>query len=141
MFPLEFAYHLLGDVTGLRIVDFGCGSGANEPGIVGQAPRSADQRGPRGELARILYEKTRDQVDYIFSDSLATITAHAADIGDVIMGCVLQAGAGMNVARQAALRAGVPVEVPGALFSVRATFYLGGEEDDAISERRLAFVE
>lgn len=29
VFPLEFAYHLLGDVTGLRIVDFGCGSGAN----------------------------------------------------------------------------------------------------------------
>jgi SAM-dependent methyltransferase len=28
-YPLEFAYHLLGDVTGLRIVDFGCGSGAN----------------------------------------------------------------------------------------------------------------
>ena len=34
------------------------------------------------------------------------------DLGDVIMGCVLQAGAGMNVARQAALKAGVPVEVP-----------------------------
>src|SRR4051794_30021455 len=29
------------------------------------------------------------------------------------MGCVLQAGAGMNVARQAGLKAGVPVEVPG----------------------------
>jgi acetyl-CoA C-acetyltransferase len=29
------------------------------------------------------------------------------------MGCVLQAGAGMNVARQAALKAGIPVEVPG----------------------------
>jgi len=29
-----------------------------------------------------------------------------------VMGCVLQAGAGMNVARQAALKAGVPVEVP-----------------------------
>ncbi len=36
----------------------------------------------------------------------------AVDLGDVIMGCVLQAGAGMNVARQAALKAGVPVEVP-----------------------------
>jgi acetyl-CoA C-acetyltransferase len=36
----------------------------------------------------------------------------AADIGDVIMGCVLQAGSGMNVARQASLKAGVPVEVP-----------------------------
>ena len=34
------------------------------------------------------------------------------DIDDVIMGCVLQAGAGMNVARQVAVRAGVPVTVP-----------------------------
>jgi acetyl-CoA C-acetyltransferase len=37
----------------------------------------------------------------------------ANDLGDVIMGCVLQAGAGMNVARQAAITAGVPVTVPG----------------------------
>ena len=36
----------------------------------------------------------------------------ASDVGDVIMGCVLQAGAGMNVARQAALKAGLPIDVP-----------------------------
>jgi acetyl-CoA C-acetyltransferase len=36
----------------------------------------------------------------------------SSEIGDVVLGCVLQAGAGMNVARQAALRAGLPVEVP-----------------------------
>ncbi|HUR35181.1 MAG TPA: acetyl-CoA C-acetyltransferase [Vicinamibacterales bacterium] len=44
----------------------------------------------------------------------AIARAHVApeDIGDVIMGCVLQAGAGMNVARQAALAAGLPNEVP-----------------------------
>jgi acetyl-CoA C-acetyltransferase len=36
----------------------------------------------------------------------------AEEIGDVILGCVLQAGAGMNVARQAAIKAGVPVDVP-----------------------------
>ena len=36
-----------------------------------------------------------------------------ADIGDAVMGCVLQAGCGMNVARQAALKAGLPVDVPG----------------------------
>src|SRR5262245_56496341 len=35
------------------------------------------------------------------------------DVGDVVMGCVLQAGAGMNVARQAALKAGLPTSVPG----------------------------
>src|SRR5690606_32467880 len=43
---------------------------------------------------------------------IARAGVDAADIGDVIMGCVLQAGAGMNVARQAAIRAGVPVHVP-----------------------------
>lgn len=36
-----------------------------------------------------------------------------SDVGDVVMGCVLQGGAGMNVARQAAIKAGVPVEIPG----------------------------
>jgi acetyl-CoA C-acetyltransferase len=36
-----------------------------------------------------------------------------ADVGDVVLGCVLQAGNGMNVARQAALKAGLPNEVPG----------------------------
>src|SRR5436189_993002 len=35
------------------------------------------------------------------------------DVGDAVMGCVLQAGAGMNVARQAGLKAGLPVSVPG----------------------------
>jgi acetyl-CoA C-acetyltransferase len=38
--------------------------------------------------------------------------ADVAEIGDVVMGCVLQAGAGMNPARHAALKAGLPVEVP-----------------------------
>ena len=28
-YPLEYCYHLLGDVDGWRVVDFGCGSGAN----------------------------------------------------------------------------------------------------------------
>ncbi len=35
-----------------------------------------------------------------------------SDVGDVVLGCVLQAAAGMNVARQASIQAGVPVEVP-----------------------------
>jgi hypothetical protein len=34
----------------------------------------------------------------------------------------------------------LPVE-PNNLLAIRATFYLGGKEDDAISERRLAFIE
>jgi ubiquinone/menaquinone biosynthesis C-methylase UbiE len=28
-YPLEYSYHLLGDVRGRRVIDFGCGSGAN----------------------------------------------------------------------------------------------------------------
>lgn len=49
----------------------------------------------------------------VIREAIARAGIDPAEIGDVIMGCVLQAGAGMNVARQAALNAGVPVEVPG----------------------------
>jgi acetyl-CoA C-acetyltransferase len=48
----------------------------------------------------------------VIREAIKRAESKALDIGDVIMGCVLQAGAGMNVARQAALKAGVPVEVP-----------------------------
>src|SRR2546428_4532044 len=46
-------------------------------------------------------------------EAIARADVKPADVGDGVMGCVLQAGAGMNVARQAALKAGVPAEVPG----------------------------
>ena len=46
-------------------------------------------------------------------EAIARANIAPADVGDVILGCVLQAGAGMNVARQAALQAGLPIEVPG----------------------------
>ena len=48
----------------------------------------------------------------VIREAIARAGIDAKDIGDVIMGCVLQAGSGMNVARQAAIKAGVPVEVP-----------------------------
>ena len=48
----------------------------------------------------------------VLREAVARAGIDSAELGDVIMGCVLQAGAGMNVARQAAIRAGVPVEVP-----------------------------
>lgn len=35
-YPLEYAYHLLGDVAGKRVVDFGCGSGANTALLAGR---------------------------------------------------------------------------------------------------------
>ena len=49
----------------------------------------------------------------VIRDAIARAGVRNDEIGDVVMGCVLQAGAGMNVARQAALKAGLPVEVPG----------------------------
>jgi acetyl-CoA C-acetyltransferase len=49
----------------------------------------------------------------VIREAIARAGVRTGDVGDVVMGCVLQAGAGMNVARQAALKAGLPVEVPG----------------------------
>src|SRR5882672_10526566 len=49
----------------------------------------------------------------VIREAVARAGVQPADVGDVVMGCVLQAGAGMNVARQASLKAGLPVEVPG----------------------------
>jgi acetyl-CoA C-acetyltransferase len=46
-------------------------------------------------------------------EAIARAAVRPTEVGDVVMGCVLQGGAGMNVARQAAIKAGVPVEVPG----------------------------
>lgn len=48
----------------------------------------------------------------VIREAIARAGIDPKDVGDVVMGCVLQAGAGMNVARQAALKAGLPVEVP-----------------------------
>ena len=48
----------------------------------------------------------------VVREAIARAGVSHGDIGDVVLGCVLQAAAGMNVARQAAIKAGVPVEVP-----------------------------
>jgi acetyl-CoA C-acetyltransferase len=48
----------------------------------------------------------------VIREAIARAGIEAATVEDVILGCVLQAGAGMNVARQASINAGVPQEVP-----------------------------
>jgi acetyl-CoA C-acetyltransferase len=48
----------------------------------------------------------------VVREAIARAGVAPKDLGEVILGCVLQAGAGMNVARQAAIKAGVPVDVP-----------------------------
>jgi acetyl-CoA C-acetyltransferase len=49
----------------------------------------------------------------VVREAVARSGVRPEDVGDVILGCVLQAGNGMNVARQAAIKAGLPVDVPG----------------------------
>jgi acetyl-CoA C-acetyltransferase len=51
----------------------------------------------------------------VVREAIARAGVANEDVGDVVLGCVLQAGAGMNVARQAALKAGLPNEVPGGV--------------------------
>jgi acetyl-CoA C-acetyltransferase len=48
----------------------------------------------------------------VVREAIARAKVSHADVGDVVLGCVLQAAAGMNVARQASIKAGVPVDVP-----------------------------
>src|SRR3982074_1997716 len=71
-------------------------------------------RTPIGAFGGALKELTAiDLGAMVIREAIARAGVPAADIGDAVMGCVLQAGNGMNVARQAGLRAGLPVEVPG----------------------------
>src|ERR1043166_4217896 len=48
----------------------------------------------------------------VIRDAICRAGVEGGELGDVIMGCVLQAGAGMNGARQAAIKAGIPKEIP-----------------------------
>src|SRR4030095_13700879 len=49
----------------------------------------------------------------VVREAIARAGVSPADVGDVVLGCVLQAGSGMTVARRAALRPALPVETPG----------------------------
>jgi acetyl-CoA C-acetyltransferase len=70
-------------------------------------------RTPIGAFGGVLKDlSAADLGAIVIREAIRRADVNPADIGDVIMGCVLQAGAGMNVARQAAITAGVPVEVP-----------------------------
>ncbi len=48
----------------------------------------------------------------VVREAIARAGVDPGEVGDVVLGCVLQAGAGMNVARQAALKAGLAIDVP-----------------------------
>src|SRR5206468_4010974 len=71
-------------------------------------------RTPVGSFGGVFKDLTAaDLGAVVVREAIARSGVKPADVGDVILGCVLQAGAGMNVARQCALEAGLPVEVPG----------------------------
>lgn len=70
-------------------------------------------RTPIGSFGGVLKDlSAADLGAIVIRDAIRRAEIDPAEIGDVIMGCVLQAGAGMNVARQAAIKAGIPVDVP-----------------------------
>jgi acetyl-CoA C-acetyltransferase len=48
----------------------------------------------------------------VIKESIVRAGIQASDIDEVIMGCCIQAALGQNVTRQAAVKAGVPVETP-----------------------------
>src|SRR5712672_3630266 len=71
-------------------------------------------RTPIGTFGGVLKDVSAvDLGAIVIREALKRSGVPPADIGDAVMGCVLQAGAGMNVARQAALKAGLPNEIPG----------------------------
>lgn len=52
---------------------FGVISASVEPGVVTGSVSGKDVELPRGELARMLFERTREQVDYRFGQSIAAV--------------------------------------------------------------------
>ena len=70
-------------------------------------------RTPIGAFGGVLKDSSAPQLGAIvIRDALGRAHVPPDRIDDVVMGCVLQAGNGMNVARQSALGAGLPVTVP-----------------------------
>ena len=54
----------------------------------------------------------------VIKEALNRAGVKPEDVSEVIMGCVIQAGLGQNVARQASIKAGLPVEVPAFTLNV-----------------------
>jgi acetyl-CoA C-acetyltransferase len=79
-----------------------------EPAVILSACRT-----PIGSFGGALKDlSAADLGAIVIREAVKRAGVESKDLGDVILGCVLQAGAGMNVARQAALKAGVPQDVP-----------------------------
>ena len=85
-----------------------------------------------------------DMGSIVIKEALKRAGVPADQVDHVYMGCVIQAGLGQNVARQASLNAGLPIEVPAVTINVvcgsglncvnlAATKILAGEADIVIA--------
>ena len=54
----------------------------------------------------------------VIKEALKRAGVDPKDVDQVYMGCVIQAGLGQNVARQASIKAGLPIEVPAVTMNV-----------------------
>ena len=74
-------------------------------------------RTPIGKAYRGVFNDTQPQTlaGHAIAAAVERAGVDPAEIEDVLLGCALQEGAsGLNIARQAAVRAGLPVTVPGS---------------------------
>jgi len=70
-------------------------------------------RTPIGSFGGVFRDLTAaDLGSVVIREAVARASLAPGDIGEVILGCVLQGGAGMNIARQASIKAGLPASVP-----------------------------
>jgi acetyl-CoA C-acetyltransferase len=70
-------------------------------------------RTPVGSFGGALKDVTAPDLGaFVIREAVARSNVPPQDVDEVILGCVLQAAAGMNVARQASIKAGLSVEKP-----------------------------
>ena len=68
-----------------------------------------------GQLSTV---KAADLGAIVIKEALNRAGVAPEKVDEVLMGCVIQAGQGQNVARQASIKAGLPVEVPAVTINV-----------------------
>jgi acetyl-CoA C-acetyltransferase len=102
-------------------------------------------RTPIGKFGGALAETKSAQLgSIVISEAIRRAGIEPKDVDEVFMGCVLQAGLGQNPARQAAMGASIPQEVPAATINVvcgsglrsvqlGAQSILSGERDVAVA--------
>ena len=76
-------------------------------------------RTPIGVLGGTLSSvSTADLGAVVIKEAIRRAGISPEDVDQVYMGCVIQAGLGQNVARQASIKAGIPVTTPAVTMNV-----------------------